>query len=121
MTDDDDDDELEDLDALAKGMDRGRTAPLPKAASAADTATNIGTLCCIKHECVHWMSGSELTLSTESCIWLYCNLADKLGVVCLCKLSCSACIDHYSPRAHMHSEADVQPHSCCQELYMVPL
>lgn len=43
MSDDDDEDEMEDLDALAKGMDRGRTAPLPKAASAAETTTAIGT------------------------------------------------------------------------------
>ena len=37
---------MEDLDALAKGMDRGRTAPLPKAASAAETTTNIGIASC---------------------------------------------------------------------------
>lgn len=43
MSDDDDEDEMEDLDALAKGMDRGRTALVPKAASAAETTTNTGT------------------------------------------------------------------------------
>lgn len=33
MTDDDDDDEeMEDLDALATGLDRGQAAPLPKPA-----------------------------------------------------------------------------------------
>lgn len=48
MSDDDDEDEMEDLDALAKGMDRGRTALLPKAASAAETTstTNTGTALC---------------------------------------------------------------------------
>lgn len=74
MTDDDDDDEMEDLDALAKGMDRGSTAPLPKAASAADTTTNRGTFCCNRHECLHLMSASDLTLSTELCICLYCDI-----------------------------------------------
>ena len=70
MTDDDDDDDMEDLDALAKGMDRGRAAPLPKAASAAETTTNIGTFCCIKHECMHLLSASELTPTARSCAFV---------------------------------------------------
>ena len=42
--DDDDDDEMEDLDALATGLEGGRAAPLPKPASAADTGH---TSCCV--------------------------------------------------------------------------
>lgn len=56
MTDDDDDDEMEDLDALAKGMDQGRTGPSSKAASAAETATNIG---------VHYFSTCNLLCLTD--------------------------------------------------------
>ena len=37
MTDDDDEEEMEDLDALAKGLDRGAPAAAPKAVSAAET------------------------------------------------------------------------------------
>lgn len=68
MSDDDDEDEMEDLDALAKGMDRGRTALLPQAASAAETTTSIGTFCCvlIRQECMHLTSASELNHAAES-------------------------------------------------------
>jgi len=37
MTDDNDDDDMEDLDALAKGLDQGTPGASPKPASAADT------------------------------------------------------------------------------------
>ena len=45
--DDDDDDEMEDLDALATGLDRGQVAPLPKPAS--DTGHTSLCLCLPMH------------------------------------------------------------------------
>ena len=72
MTDDDDDKEMEDLDALAKGMDRRHPAPLPKAASAVETITDIGTFCSSQHECTHLTCAPDLAHTVKSCICLCC-------------------------------------------------